>query len=485
MQGDDPKPPKKDGDAKPVQAKKPAPAKPDPEKPKPKTEAKSATPKAKADAKPDQPKPNPENPKPKPAAKPDQPKPKAAAQKPATTKKPAEKKPAAPKNAPPEETKPVRPPARPAKMRRRHWGLVLSFFLFVAAPLVALGVYLWTVAEDQYASVSGFTVRQDEGGGASQLLGGLAQLTGSSVSTDGDILYEFILSQELLRKVEKKANIRAHYSERWSRDPLFSIWPDASIEDLEWFWKRIVEISLDQGSGLMELRVVAFTPEKAQQIAKIILEESQKMINALNTQAREDAMRYARADLKQALARLKKSREALTAFRSRTRIVDPAEDIRGRMGVMNQLQQQLAEALVEHDLLLQTASPNDPRLTSAKRRIDVIRARIRGERETFAKGDKDSGAVGENYPDLIAEFEGLVVDREFAEQTYRAALAAVDLARTKASRQSRYLATYIEPTLAETSEHPRRLMLLGLAALFLLLSWSIVALIYYSIRDRS
>ena len=151
---------------------------------------------------------------------------------------------------------------------------------------------------------------------------------------------------------------------------------------------------------------------------------------------------------------------------------------------MNNLQQQLAEALIDHDLLLETASGDDPRLVQAQRRIDTIRERIRLERQAFATGDIDSGAVGEDYPKLLAEYEGLIVDREFAEQTYRAALTAVDLARANAQRQSRYLATYIEPTLPESSEYPLRITLAGLAGLFLLLTWAILVLVYYSIRDR-
>ena len=76
------------------------------------------------------------------------------------------------------------------------------------------------------------------------------------------------------------------------------------------------------------------------------------------------------------------------------------------------------------------------------------------------------------------------MDREFAEETYRAALAALDVARANASRQSRYLAAYIQPTRAQSSEFPQRGMLLGLTFLLVLLSWAILALVYYSIRDR-
>ncbi|MEL7087113.1 MAG: sugar transporter, partial [Planctomycetota bacterium] len=71
-------------------------------------------------------------------------------------------------------------PVPAARMRRRHWGLILSFGLFVVVPVLVTAWYLWAVAEDQYGSVAGFTVRQEEGQGASELLGGLAALTGGT-----------------------------------------------------------------------------------------------------------------------------------------------------------------------------------------------------------------------------------------------------------------------------------------------------------------
>ena len=392
-----------------------------------------------------------------------------------------------PKSQPnsPAPAAPVRPTVPAARMRRRHWGVIGSFLGLVLLPFALICAYLWLVAVDQYASTTGFTVRQEEGGGASELLGGLAQITGSSVGSDGDILYEFILSQGMVETVDRNVGLVAHYSPYYSQDPIFALEPAPAIEDLLEYWERIVRISYDKGSGLTEVRVLAFDPETAQRIAAEIVAQSQQMINGLNEQAREDAMRYARADLEEALTRLKSAREALTAFRTRTQIVDPEADIQGRMGVMNNLQQQLAQALIDYDLLRETTNAGDPRLTQAQRRIDVIRDRITSERESFANGGPEEGTTAEDYPSLIAEYEGLVVDREFAEQTYRAALAALDLARAKAERQSRYLATYIAPTRAQTSEFPQRFTLAGLAGLFLLLTWSVLALVYYSIRDRS
>jgi len=207
------------------------------------------------------------------------------------------------------------------------------------------------------------------------------------------------------------------------------------------------------------------------------------MINALNTVVRDDTMRYAVDDLEKTVERLKLARQALVKFRIETQIVDPEADIQGRMGVVNSLQQQLAQALIDHDLIAATiAQPDDPRLQQASRLIEVIRLQIENERGAIVHADVVSG-VGD-YPTLIAEFENLTVEKEFAEKTYSLALTAFDLARSSAARQSRYLTAYVKPTFAQTAEFPQRIMMIVLLGVFMVLAWSISVLVYYSVRDR-
>ncbi len=377
----------------------------------------------------------------------------------------------------------IAPIARSAHMRRRHWGLIFSFVLFVLVPMGISGWYLWERAADQYASTAAFTVRQERTGSATDILSGLAgQVAGSSTSSDTAILYEYIQSQRLVSLVDEKFDLQSLYSLHWDQDPVFSLTPEPTLEDLVTYWQRIISVTYDESSGLMELRVLAFDPQTAQDIAQEIILRSQDVINGLNDQARADTIRYAEADLIEAQERVRNARAALTLFRTRTQLVDPQTDLAGRLGVVNTLQQQLAEALVANDLLLLSTTETDPRLQQSRQRIDVIRNRLAEERANVA-GGTDAALTGEDYPTLLAEYEGLLVDREFAEESYRAALAAVDVARANADRQSRYLAAFISPTIPQTAEFPQRLTLLGLISLFLLLSWAICALIYYSVRD--
>ena len=384
--------------------------------------------------------------------------------------------------APPGSSGDTAPPAPAAQPRARHWMLVVSFIAMVLLPTAVAAWYLHVRAVDQYASITAFSVRSEETRSALDVLGRLGNFGGGGgASRDGEILYQFIQSQELVARIDDRLDLRSLYSRYHDIDPIFGFRPGGTIEDLTSHWSRMLRIAFDPGTGLMELRTLAFDPDEAQAIARAVLEESTRRINELAAIAREDATRNAREDLEVALERLRASREAVTEFRIRTRIVDPSADIQGQMGLLNTLQGQLASALIELDLLRESTREGDPRITQVQRRIEVIRARIEEERGRFGGGA--AAAAGEDYATVMAEFERLNVDRQFAEEAYRSALSAYDAAVAEAQRTSIFLATHVTPTRAESARYPERTVLLALTGFFLLLIWAVGALIYYSVRD--
>lgn len=365
---------------------------------------------------------------------------------------------------------------------RRHWGILITFVVFVMIPTGLSGWYLWARAADQFASTVGFTVRREDAPSAVDLLGGLGGLTANASSSDSDILAEFIRSQDLVMRIDGRIDLRSHYAQFIETDPFFALAPDASLEDLITYWNRMVQVSYAPGTGLIEVRVLAFNSEMARTIATVLFQQSNEMINTLSAIAQEDAIAYARDDLNDAIEVLKSAREGITAFRIRTQIIDPLADIQIQMGLLSAMQQRLGDELIALDLLHENARGNDSRITEAELRVNAIRQRIEEERAKFgASGDRSDGT---DYASLVAEYERLSVDLEFAERKYATALVGSDRARTEAERQSRYLAAYIQPTLAETAEHPRRWLLLGLILMFSLFSWAILVLLYYSLRDR-
>ena len=387
----------------------------------------------------------------------------------AVAPKPAQQQPAA---AQPK----VRAPAPSARAQLRHWLTLLSFLLFVGVPSIGTGLYLMAVAVDQYASKVGFSVRREDTSSALEVLGGLSSLSGSS-SSDTDILYEFIQSQKLVSDINEELDLKRIWSGP-SHDVVFALKEDASIEELVAYWNRMVRVSYGSGSGLIEVEVLAFSAEDATSISQTLLDRSSRMINELSDIARQDAIRYAGEELDEALERLKDARAVVTLFRNKNQIVNPEVDIQMQAGLLGNLQSQQAQSLIELDLLKGT----DPRLTQLTRRIAVIENRISEERKKLGVGG--AGEDGTAFADLLGDYERLVVDREFAENSYVSALANYDAALAEARRKSRYLAAYMQPTEAETPEYPKRLTLFALVSLFLFLIWSVMILVVYSVRDR-
>ena len=368
----------------------------------------------------------------------------------------------------------------PASVRARHWGVLIGFLVVVVLPVALAGGYLWTRAADQYGSVVGFTVRSETANQAVDVFGGLSStFSGGSSTQETDILFEFVTSQEIVSLIEAELDLTSIYSVAAGGDPFLAYNPNGTIEDLTRFWNRMTTISYDANAGLMEITARAFTAAEANRIAQAILDASDRRINDLSAKARADATRYALDDLQQAEDRLRSAREALTTFRLQNQIVDPSADIQSQVGLLSTLQTQLAESLIEADLLSQSLRENDPRLEQLRARIAVIEARIEVERRKFGAGED-----GESYARTVSEYERLSADVLFAEQAHAAARTTAEAAKAEAQRQSFYLATYIRPTLAERAEYPRRLTILALVGLFSFLTWAIGSLVYYSVRDR-
>ncbi len=373
-----------------------------------------------------------------------------------------------------------RPVARPARARRRHFGLLMSFVALVLLPTIFTLGYLVIRAEDQYASTLAFSVRAEDQQSAVELLGGLGGLSTGS-SSDTDILYEYIQSQQLVQKVDSDLDLKSLYS-RPQNDVVFRYDPDGTIEDLVKYWNRMVTIFYDAGNGMIEIRVKAFSPDEAKMIAQAILDESTQLINELTEIARADTTKYARDELQNAQSALRDIRRSLTEFRAVNNIIDPDMELGVQSGLLNALQQQYSDALIELDLLRETTRESDPRVSQAERKIQVIEERIQDERRKFGTGGE--GVSGQTFTNLVSEFERLSVDLTFAQEAYLAARSSYESKLAEAERQSRYLAAHIQPTLAEAAQFPRRYFTTGLVFALCFLGWSVLSLIYYSIKDR-
>lgn len=369
------------------------------------------------------------------------------------------------------------PHVLPARMQRRHVGVLISFGLMVLLPLVVSVFYLYVRAADEYHSEAAFSIRSESAAvGAAGILGTLTQM-GSGTASDTDILFEFIRSQKIVEEIDPELDLRRIYNKVPS-DVVFSLGKNPSIEALHDHWLNMVDVSLGS-AGILHVEARAFDPEDARRITQAILDHSSALVNRLSNQARSDAISFASRELAQAEDNLRTIRQKLADFRHEHRLVDPAADVAGQSGLLNALQDQLAKAMVDRDMLTSYADGNDQRVLQANRRIDALTDRIDQER-----GSLEVEGVQGSLPDLVGAYEELKVDMEFASKAYVETLAGLSAARAQAEHQARYLAPHIQPTLATSSLYPHRGLIALMIGIFLLLGWGISMLIYYNVRDN-
>ena len=369
--------------------------------------------------------------------------------------------------------------AGPAQMKPRHHRIVLSFVLIVIAPMLASAVYLWGFAKDQYISSMSFSVRTESLQSATDLLGGLSSITGSS-SSDVDILTQYIASGDLVRLIEADINLRQIFSAEWPNDLLFAFDPSGQFEDLLDYWNS--HVLTQSENGIVTLSVRSYDPVASNKITLAIYEANRQLINRLSDEAHEDATRFSRDELETAENRLTAARKAMTSFRLEAQIVDPNATLEAQMRILTQLQVQQAESFIQRDLLTRTSGLDDPRVSEVSRKIDALQAQIDIEKNKFGYGGQGPG--GADYATLFATYERLASDMLFAEEAYRSSLLAYNASLAEAKRKARYLVAHVKPTVAEKSKYPKRPIKLFILVLFVTLLWSVGLLIYYSIRDR-
>lgn len=368
---------------------------------------------------------------------------------------------------------------RPQALRRRI--LAISFAVCVFVPTFLGALYFTFIASDRYVAGAGFAVRGMDGGGGTDLLGAFTGLANAgSTTSDSYILLKFLKSRDLVERLEKDFPIRQAFG--GSHVDFFSrLDPTLEIEHVVEYWNNRIHTSFDSTSGIVTFDVNAFSPEDAERIAGLVLSYSKTLVNELSRQARQDAVAYAEGEVERAEARLRNALEQLRQFRASEQALDPARTAQMQLEIVGGLEKQLAETQARISALRGTVDANSPALRSLRRQAEALEKQIAEKQTHMSEGNngKDASLTG-----LLATYETLEVERNFAQQAYTSSLASLEKARVEADRQQRYLAVYTTPTLPQYPLYPTRLLNVFLILIGSIVLWGIGALIGYSVRDH-
>jgi capsular polysaccharide transport system permease protein len=312
-------------------------------------------------------------------------------------------------------------------------------------------------------------VRGPNSGSTSQIV---SLMQGSSIvrsTDDAYVVHEYIASRDAMRKLVADDGLleifdRPEADFLWRYPGWFSA---PSDERLFKHYLNFVSVSYDQTTGISTLKVQAFRPEHAQKIADALLRDSETLVNKLNERAQSDAIESASREVAASKDRAVTAQEMVTSFRNRESVLDPGLVSKAALETIARLSLEQAQTnamLAE----VMNSSPQSPQISSLRLRISAFEDQITKERLQLAGTDSSMAP-------RIAEYERLMLEREFAERAFVSALNSLEAARVDAQRQRLYLQRISSPAVPDYAAYPYRLT-------FIVVTFLLCSMVYRIIK---
>ncbi|MFM9935466.1 MAG: hypothetical protein ACKVOL_04635 [Novosphingobium sp.] len=338
---------------------------------------------------------------------------------------------------------------------RRPWAETSAYSIVVSLAVVSsllAAIYWMAIASDRYVSQANVVVQraQATGGGIGDLSGLLSGVSASGNRGDQMLLRDHLLSIDMLKKLDAKLHLRAHYANP-QRDLLSRLRSaDQPIEKFHDYFLNRVRIDYDDYDGVLELRVEAFDAATAHNIVVEMLREGEAFMNDSDHKLASAQVGFLEEALQRMDQRNQASREAVIAFQNQEGMVSPEDSLRSTAQTIAQLQARQTALQVQQGTLQSYLVSDHPDVVSVRQQIASIGRQIEVER---AKATSPrSGALNRT----TEKFQRLQQEAAFTQALYQTTLAALEKGRMDAARSVKKISVLQTPTIPEYAEQPRR-----------------------------
>lgn len=355
-------------------------------------------------------------------------------------------------------------------IRRNRW-----FMIVVVAPTLLVAGYLYGFAADQYQSEAHYLVR-GAGSGSSGPSGGLGQLLGMAGGAGGASeamsVADYLQSHDVVTTLRRKLGLIEKF--RRPEADYFSklVDPDPTPESLLRYYKKQVDVHYDSETAITTLKVRAFRPVDAFDVAKALLALGEQRVNMMNARSYADAVALSRKQRDETERELRALQTRMTNFRQTERDVNPAGSAEAQIGLVSKLQADLSAARSQLATTTELIGSRNPQADALRQQVRSLETQVVAQSGRLT-GGANTIAVG------LGGYEALSMQQQFLAKRYDAVSNAYEAARQQAVRQQLYIVRVVDANMPVRSQYPKRgiSVLTLLAALLLIygIGWLIAA----------
>ena len=325
--------------------------------------------------------------------------------------------------------------------------LIYATFVFALAALL----YWVLLASDRFVSDANVIIRKTDSLNApsldiSMFMSGMA---GAS-RPNQMLLREYLLSVDMLRKLDAALDLRSHYSDR-SRDIVSRMWfKDASME---WFHRHYlsrVSAEYDDYSGVLRIRVQAYDPQTAMAVNRMLVQEGESYMNQLGHELAQAQVAYLTSQVDLAQNRFQQARQAMLTFQNEKGLVSPKTTAESINEIIARLEGQRTQLQTQLASLPKTLDRTHPNITMLAQALAAVNRQIDQEKAKLA------APSGRTLNYTVEEFERLQMEVNFTHDIYKTALVALEKGRIDSTRMLEKVSVLQAPTLPEYPMEPDR-----------------------------
>lgn len=344
------------------------------------------------------------------------------------------------------------PPKRSEGWTFTTWFRAAIRLVFVAA--IFTSIYWLFIASDRYVSEANVIIRKIDSISApvpdiSMLMGGLTGVD----RADQFLLREYLLSVDMLKKLQTAFDLRSHYSD-WQHDVISQMWfKEASME---WFHRHFlsrVSVEYDDFAGVLRIQAQAYDAPTAQAISTMMVKEGERYMNQLDHELAQVQVDFLTTQVKAAQQRLQEANQTLLKFQNEKNLLFPEATAAGINTLIFKLEEQRAQLQTQLAALPKNLDRDHPNIAMLKQSLAAIDRQIKQEKARLTNNTANRDTLNT----VLEEFQYLQMEVEFARGIYKTALTALEKGRIDATRMLEKVSVLQSPTLPEYSMEPRRI----------------------------
>ena len=319
-----------------------------------------------------------------------------------------------------------------------------QLLLALGIPLAALFLYFYAIGRDRYFVRSEVVVRKANDSSPSAVsLGSILGGGNQQSLEDARYLRTYLESPQVLEDLEQAFDFRKAYGKRFP-DLYPGLGNRPTREQVYDTFRRQITVSLNETSGQLTVRTLAFDPKTALTLNQFLIRQAEEFVNNLNQDVYKQQLNFAQQQVDLNRQRVQKASQELIKFQSQNKLLDAKAEAAGNETFISALEGELAKQRVQlATLKRQFLDPRAPEIEAVQAQVQELQRQINEERTMLVSPQ------GKNLNQKAAKQAELEANLNFASDLYKASITAAERTRVDSLQQQRFMAVLSKPLLPE------------------------------------